>query len=744
MRFLLGWQYRLRMHRLGLTLTALSTLVLAAVIFASRPAAGAPQAAAAPGSSAGPGNPFFVPSTLPYHLPPFDKIKDGDYEPAFARGMAEQRQEIAAIARNPERPTFENTIVALERSGQLLNRVAKTFTNLTASNADGAMEKIEAEEAPKLSAHHDAIFLDGALFARVDALYNRRAQLELDPESAQVLDRYEQTFLRAGAKLSDSDKTRLKAINEELSSLGTKFRQNTVAATKDGAIVVSASTQLGGFSAEQIGAAAAAAKDRGLAGQRVITLQNTTGQPALAQLTDRSLRQRILAASSARGQEGPADNRGVVVKILALRAEKAALLGYSDFASYALAEETAGTPAAVDGILGKLAPPALAKAKEEAADIERQIDLEAKAAKAEPFALQPWDWAFYAQKVRAERFGFDASQVKPYFELNRVLQDGVLYAANRLYGITFTERHDLPVYQPDVRVFEVHDSDGKPLGLILLDYFKRDNKQGGAWMDTFVDQSTLLGESPVIVNNLNIPKPAAGQPALLTFDEVTGMFHEFGHLLHGLFSAAKYPLVAGTNVPPDFVEFPSQFNEMWARDPQVLANIAKHYQTGEPMPKELLAKVLAAGKFGEGYATLEYLEAAMLDLAWHQTPAAKLPPAEGVSGFEEAALAHKGVLYPPVPPRYRTTYFLHIFTSGYEAGYYAYIWSEVLARDAGAWFMAHGGMTRANGDLFRAKILSRGRTQEPSVLFREFYGRDPDIAPLLDYRGLGHPKEGGH
>jgi len=684
-------------------------------------------------------NPFFQPSDLPYHLPPFDRIHDSDFMPAFTRGMEEQRKEIDAIAHESAAPTFENTIVALERSGALLTRVSKTFTNLSASNADEAIEKIEAEVSPKLSAHRDAIFLDPALFARVDALYEKRAQLGLDAESGQLLERYEKTFLRAGAKLAEADKERLKKFNEELSSLSTKFRQNTLQSTKDDAIVVDDVKQLAGLSPEQVSAAAEAAKARGLTGKWVLGLQNTTNQPPLAQLTDRALRQRLLAASSQRGLGGKADNRGVVLRILALRAEKAKLLGYPSFAAYALAEETAETPAAVDRILGQLGPAAVAKAKEEAAEIQHRIDADAQAAHTKPFTLEPWDWTFYQGRVRAAKFGFGDSEVKPYFELDRVLRDGVFFAANKLYGITFSERKDLPVYHPDVRVFEVHEADGKPLGLILLDYFKRDTKQGGAWMDTFVDQSGLLNEKPVIINNLNIPKPAAGQPALLTFDEVGGMFHEFGHLLHGLFSNVKYPLIASTNVPADFVEFPSQFNEMWARDPQVLANIAKHYQTGAPMPKALLDKVLAATRFGEGFATLEYLEAAMLDLDWHEAPASELPRAEGVPAFEQSALAADQVLYAAVPPRYHTTYFSHIFSNGYEAGYYAYIWSEVLARDAGAWMMAHGGLSRAAGDVFRAKILSRGRTEEPSALFRELYGRDPEIGPLLEYRGLTLP-----
>jgi peptidyl-dipeptidase Dcp len=681
-------------------------------------------------------NPFLQVSALPYQLPPFDKITDADYMPAFERGMTEQRAEVDSIAHDSAPPTFDNTIVALEKSGQTLHRVSKVFFNLVTSNPDEAMEKIEADITPKLSAHQDSIFLDAALFARVDAIYQQRDKLGLDPESAQLLDRYEKTFVRAGAKLSDADKATLKDLNQQLSSLGTEFRQKVLAATKDGAIVVDSADALDGLSPEQIGAAAQAAKARGLDGKWLLTLQNTTTQSVLEPLKDRALRQRVLTASMARGQGGADDTTASLLKQLTLRAQKAKLLGYKDFASYALAEETAGTPAAVDKILGQVAPAALARAKQEAAEIQAQIDADAKKAKTTSFKLEPWDWAHYAVEVRAAKFGFQDGDIKPYFELDRVLKDGVFFAATQLYGITFTERKDLPVYHPDVRVFEVKDADGKALGLILLDYFKRDNKQGGAWMDTFVDQTSLLGTLPVIVNNLNVPKPAPGEPALLTFDDVNGMFHEFGHLLHGLFSATKYPLLSGTSVPPDFVEFPSQFNEMWARDPKVLANIAKHYKTGEPMPKELLDKVLASSKFGAGYTTLAYTEAALLDLALHETPVAQLPKSEGVSAFDTALLKKRGVLYAPVPPRYHSTYFLHIFTTGYEAGYYAYLWSEILARDAGAWFTAHGGLTRENGDAFRAKILSRGRTKEPGVLFQDFYGKAPDIGPLLEYRGL--------
>ena len=711
---------------------------------AEPPAAPAPAPAPAAPPAAPPvaeGNPLLHASPLPYHYPQFDKIKNTDFAPAFEAGMAEHRREIEAIAHNAAAPTLDNTVVALERSGQTLTRVAKTFYNLGASNTDETMEKVESEFAPKLSAHQDAIWLDPALFARVDAIYQKRAELGLDPESAQLLDRYEDMFVRAGARLSDTDKDALKKMNEELSSLSTKFRQNVLAATKDGAVVVDDQKQLDGLSPAQIGAAAEAAKARGMDGKWVITLQNTTIQPPLEQLRNRALRDRIFQASVNRGKGGPYDNTAVVARMLELRARKAALLGFPNYAAYALKEETAATPAAVNRILDQLAPAALAKAKEEAAGIQAQIRADAKAQHATPFELAPWDWAFYAQEVRKARFQVDDAQVKPYFEMNRVLQDGAFYAAHELYGISFTERHDLPVYQPDVRVFEVHDADGSIIGLLLLDYYKRDNKQGGAWMDTFVDQSTLMGDKPVVINNLNVPKPAPGEPALLTFDDVTGMFHEFGHALHGLFSSVKYPLLSGPSVPPDFGEYPSQINEMWSRDPAVVAHFARHYQTGEPIPKALLDKVLAAQDYGRGYSTLEYLSASLLDQSWHQIPLAEVPPAGKVAAFETAALAKHHVAYPPVPPRYRTTYFSHIFAGGYEAGYYAYIWSEVLARDSGAWIYAHGGLSRTAGDVFRAKILSRGRTKEPSVLFQEFYGGPPDIKPLLKYRGLTLPNQ---
>jgi peptidyl-dipeptidase Dcp len=701
----------------------------------------APAARGATGSEdirtlAMPDNPFSQPSTLPYRLPPFDRIKDSDYRPAFEAGMRAQRREVEAIAQNARAPGFENTILALERSGQLLDRVVTVFFNLNSSNTDPQMQQVETEMAPKLAAHADAIMLDPALYARVDTLYRRRAGLKLDPESLQLLERYHIQFVRAGAKLSEGDKARLRVLNEEISSLTTQFKQNVLKATTDGAVIVGSAADLEGLSAEQIGTAARAAAARSLAGKWLIPLQNTTNQPLLAHLKNRSLRERLYKASVERGRAGPADNTVVIAKLVKLRAERATLLGYPNHSAYTLEDESAGNPAAVHEILTQLAPAALASAKQDAADMQKLIDAEAAAAHTESFALQPWDWFFYAEQLRKARYDFDQAQVAPYFELDRVLQDGVFYAAHELYGLSFKERKDLPVYQPDVRVFEVFDADGTPLALFLADYFARDSKQGGAWMNSYVRQSKLFGLKPVVSNNLNIAKPQPGQPALLTFDEVTTMFHEFGHAIHGMLSNVRYPLLSGTSVPRDFVEYPSQYNEMWAREPAVLAHFARHYRSGEPMPQALLNKVLAAQKFDQGYATTEYIAAAMLDQAWYQITVSQAPSAQEVPAFEEAALRRSGIDYAAVPPRYHSTYFSHIFAGGYSAGYYAYLWSEVLARDTGEWFHAHGGLTRANGDYLRTKVLSRGRTENPQALFQDFYGRSPDIGPLVEYRGL--------
>jgi peptidyl-dipeptidase Dcp len=681
-------------------------------------------------------NPLLHASTLPYQLPPFDLLDNPHYREAFAAGMAAQLREIAAITGQEAAATFDNTIVALERSGELLDRAMAVFFNLIASNTNEVLQQFESELAPQLAAHEDAILLDSALFARVSALYGRRTQLGLEPEAVQLLARYHTQFVRAGARLDDADKTRLKALNGQISTLMTRFKQNVLKATNEGAVVVDSALDLAGLSAEQIGAAAVAAAARGLAGRWLIPLQNTTTQPPLAQLSNRALRERLFKASAARARSGETDNTALVQQLVALRAERAALLGYRNHATYQLEDESAGNPAAVRRILTDLVPAALARAREDAHDLQVLVETHARTAGFAPFRLAAWDWPFYAEQLRKARFDFDRAQVAPYFELNRVMQDGVFYSAHELYGLTFKERPELPVYHPDVRVFEVFDADGAPLALFLADYFARDSKQGGAWMSHFVRQARLLNLKPVVVNNLNVPKPQAGQPALLTFEEVTTLFHEFGHALHGILSDVRYPLLAGLNVPRDFVEFPSQFNEMWARDPKVLANFARHYATGEPMPEALLAKVLAAQKFDQGYATTEYLAAALIDQAWHELSTGDADQVAEPARFEAEVLKTHGIDPALVPPRYHSAFFSHVFSGGYSAGYYAYIWSEVLARDAGEWFIANGGLRRANGDNLRNKVLSRGRSLDPQAMFIDFYGRPPEVAPLVAYRGL--------
>ena len=683
-------------------------------------------------------NPFARESTLPYRLPPLDRIKDEHFKPGLLAGMAEQRKEIDAIAKNPAAPTFENTIVAMERSGQLLTRVTTVFGNLSASNTNPQIEALQTEMSPKLSAHSDAIYLDPALYGRVRTLYEQRASLQLDPESLRLLERYNTNFVRAGARLSDADKTRLKALNEQISKLTTDFRQTVLKGVNAAAVVVETRAELDGMTDEQIAVAAEAAKQRKLEGKYVIVLLNTTQQPALAQLKNRALRERIYRASVERGWGGEFDTTAEIAQIVKLRAERAALLGYSSHAAYILEDETALNAGAVNSMLSQLAPPAVANAKREAADIQALIDTQAKANGSAPFKLAAWDWDFYAEQVRRARYSYDESEVRPYFEMNRVLVDGVLFAAQELYGLKFKERTDLPKYQEDVRVFEVFDSDGSQHGLFLVDWYARSNKRGGAWMNSFVEQARLLNTKPVVVNNLNVPKPPAGQPTLLTSDEVNTAFHEFGHALHGLFSNVQYPQFSGTSVPRDFVEYPSQYNEMWMTDPRVLANYARHYQTGAAMPKALMDKVLAARKFNQGYATTEYLAAAILDQAYHQLPADKTPAQADVAKFESEALKAAGIDFAPVPPRYRSTYFSHIFASstGYSAGYYAYIWSEVLARDTEHWFDTHGGLKRENGDLLRQKVLSRGFSVDALTMFRDFYGKEPEIGPLLEARGL--------
>jgi peptidyl-dipeptidase Dcp len=679
-------------------------------------------------------NPLLTESTLPYHLPPFDLIKDEHYTPAFEAGMAQQLKEVATIANNPEAPTFENTIVALERSGQLLNRVDAIFSNLTGANTNPAMEAIDSAMAPRLAAHEDSIRLNSALFARIETLFKNRKDLDLNHESLWLLERYYHDFVRAGAKLSDADKEKLKALNTDIASLQTQFSQNVQKEKNADGLVVATKAELAGLSEAEIAAAAAkAAKTH--PGQYLLPLLNTTGQPALASLQNRGVRERLMAASLARGSHGgPYDNREVVSKLVRARAERATLLGYANHAEYQLEDQTAKTVKTVNQLLGDLAPPAVANARKEAAAMQAIIDREKGG-----FTLDAADWAFYAEKVRAEQYAFDASQLRPYFELNHVLVDGVFYAAHQLYGLSFKERHDLPVYHPDVRVFEVFDADGSPLALILIDYYARPSKRGGAWMNQYVGQSELLGYKPVVANHLNIPKPPDGQPTLLTADEVKTAFHEFGHALHGMFSKVTYPRFSGTRVPRDFVEFPSQFNEMWRFWPEVLQHYAKHYQTGEPMPAALLAKLMASQKFNQGYESTEQFAATLLDQAWYQLKPSEVPGADGVLEFEAAALHKVGMDFAPVPPRYRSTYFSHVFAGGYSAGYYSYLWSEVLAADTSEWFATHGGLTRANGDRFRSMLLSRGGSQDAMGLFINFTGGEPRIEPLLKKRGLEQP-----
>ncbi|MEB0136878.1 M3 family metallopeptidase [Actimicrobium sp. CCC2.4] len=680
-----------------------------------------------------PDNPFFAASTLPYQLPPFDRIKDADYAPAFADGMRQQMTEIRAIADNPAAPTFDNTIVAMERSGRLLHRVSEVFFNLSGTNTNAVMQALERDLAPKLSAHRDAIQLDGKLYARIDKLYGQRTTLALDAQSLRLLERIHTDFVRAGAPLPPASQQKLRDMNSQLASLATTFSQNVLNEINASAITVDTRAELDGLSDNAIAAAALAAKVRGLDGKYVLALVNTTGQPPASSLTNRALRQRLYDASTIRGSRGGAfDNRAIVLQLASLRADRAVLLGYPNHAAYVLQEETARTPAAVNQLLARLAPPALANARAEGGAIQKIIDADKGG-----FTLTAADWTFYTEKVRQARFDFDETQLRPYFELESVLQNGVFFAANKLYGLSFKERKDLPVYDPSVRVFEVFDADGKPLALFLADMYARSSKRGGAWMNSYVEQSELFGTRPVVANHLNIPQPPAGEPTLLTFDEVTTAFHEFGHALHGMLSNVRYPTFSGTSVPRDFVEFPSQVNEMWSVWPEVLANYARHYQTGAPMPQALLDKVLATRTFNEGFRTTEYLKAALIDQQWHQLAAGKMPT--DVIAFEADALKNAGVDYAPVPPRYRSTYFSHVFAGGYSAGYYAYIWSEVLDADTVEWFKEHGGLTRKNGDWFRQSLLSRGGSVDAMQLFRDFRGRDAKIEPLLVRRGLTAP-----
>jgi len=675
-------------------------------------------------------NPLLSVSTLPFHAPPFDKIKDSDYLPAIEAGIKRQLAEVGKIAGNPAPPTFDNTLVALEKSGRLLHRAMGVFNGVSSANTDPALQQVQEKIAPQLAAANDAIFLNPRLFKRVQAIYQERDRLKLSPESRRLIWYYHQQFVHAGAQLTGADRARLKKLNEEQATLSAKFMNQLLAGTQSAALVVSNKAQLAGLSQAELEAAADAAKARGLKGKWVITLQNTTQQPLLSQLTDRATRKRLFDASWNRTERGgPDDTRATIARIAQIRAEKAQLLGYPDFAAWRLTDQMAKTPANVDAFLDQLAPAATHRAAEEAAELQQIIDKDGG-----KFKLEPWDWDFYAGQLRKQKYNLDESEIRPYFQVYRVLEDGVFYAAHELYGVTFKRRHDIPVYQKDVRVYEVYDYNGKPLGLFYCDYFKRDNKSGGAWMDNFVVQSKLLHQMPVIYNVGNFTKPAPGQPALISFGDVVTMFHEFGHALNGFFADQEYPSLSGTATARDFVEFPSQFNEHWALDPKVLAHYAINYKTGKPMPKELVDKLINARHFNAGYKMTELVEAAELDMQWHSLPGGA--PLQNVDQFETSALERTHVYLPPVPPRYRSSYFLHIWANGYQAGYYSYLWTAMLADDGYEWCAQHGGLTRANGQRFRDLILSRGNTEDYATMFRSFYGHDPEIGPMLKDRGL--------
>ena len=695
------------------------------------PPESAGDAAEVSGAATAADNPFFAVSPLPLQYPPFDRIREEHYVPAFERGMSEQLAEIDAIVSQTAEASFANTVVPLEVSGQLLNRVSTVFFSMSSAHTNEAIQAIETDISPRLSAHYDAILLNPGLFARVQAVYEQRESAGLDPESLRLLEETWRDFVRAGALLDASQQERLRAINTELSELETRFSQNVLDEVNRSAIVVESREELTGLTAAEIQRAADAAVARDLPGKYVIPLTNTSGQPALVTLQNRALRQRVMEASLVRGSSGGEfDNTAIVSRVATLRAERSQLLGYPHYAAYVLEKQTARTPEAANARLAAMIGPAIRNAEREAADLQQQIRAEGV-----DFQLAAWDWSYYAEKVRQQRYNFDETQLKPYFELDNVLLKGVFFAAGQLYGISFRERNDLPVYQEDVRVFDVLEADGSQLGLFLFDPFARPSKQGGAWMNDYVPQSQLLGTRPVVANHLNIPKPPSGEPVLLTFDEVITAFHEFGHALHGLFSAVNYPSLSGTSVPRDFVEYPSQVNEMWATWPEVLRNYAVHYQTGEPMPQDLLDKALAAQQFNQGFATSEQLMASITDMALHQLAPDAVPAADELLQFEADTLTAAGANLDMLPPRYRLPYFSHIM-GGYGAGYYSYIWSEVLDADTVEWFKRSGGLTRENGQHFRDTLLSRGGSADALGLFVDFKGAEPDVTPLLIRRGL--------
>jgi len=671
-------------------------------------------------------NPLKYKSTLPYQAIPFDKIKDEHFRPAIIEGLRLQLEEVNKIANNPSPATFENTIAALELSGELLNRATSAFFSQSGANTNPVLQKLNEEIAPKLAANADEVFLNDKLFRRVEAVYSRQNRLQLDVESNALLELTYRNFVLAGAKLYPESKEKLKKLNGEEAALSAKFGNMLVTGTKEAALVISDSSELAGLSAGEKAAYAQAAKNRGLSGKWVIPLQNTTQQPALTSLTNRSTRQKLFEASWNRSERSDSnDTRVIITRLAAIRAEKAKLLGFPSYAAWSLKKQMAGTPETVDKFFAELAPAVAAKAKDEAKEIQSVIDQQGS------FTLEAWDWDHYAEQVRKTKYAVDAKEVKPYFELNTVLEKGVFYAANLLYGITFKERRDIPVYHPDVRVFEVFDRDGKPFALWYCDYFKRDNKRGGAWNSQFIGKSTLLKTQPVVVNVANLPKPAPGEPALIDFDNVRTMFHEFGHALHSMFAQQKYP---GRRVPRDFVEFPSQFNEHWAMDPVVLKNYAVHYKTREPIPQSLLEKIQRAANFNGGYALTEAIEASLLDMQWHKLSVST--NVKDVDAFELAALKSTGIDLKAVPPRYRSSYFQHIWAGGYASGYYSYQWTKMLSEDAFQWFTENGGLTRANGQRFRDMILSQGMTVDYKALYKKFRGRDAQINAMLKYLGL--------
>ena len=677
-------------------------------------------------------NPLLTDRTLPYQLPPFDQIEEGHFREALEEGMSRHLAEIGSIVASTHAPTLENTVLAMERAGQVLAHVARVFFALTSTDATEELDALEAAFAPRLAAHRDKIWLNETLFDRVRTVYESRHGRDLDEETLRLVEEYYADFVQAGAALSEAGKQRLKAINAELATLETTFGQHVLEEVNASGIVVDSRDELAGLTEAQIATAAEAATARHLNGKYIVGLHNTSSQPLLVSLDNRAMRHRVMAASLARGlRGGDFDTRAAVTQLARLRAERAQLLGYPTHADFVLERATARTVDAVRDRLNGLIPPAVENARREAAALQAVIDDHG-----DDFPLAAWDWAYYAEKVRASRFDLDQAQLRPYFELNRVLTNGVFFSATRLYGLTFSERPDLPVYHPDVRVFEVFDADGSPLGLFITDFYARPTKRGGAWMNDFVSQSRLLDDRPVVANYMNLQKPPAGDATLLSLDEVETLFHEFGHALHGLLSDVQYPYFSGTSVPRDFVEYPSQINEMWATWPEVLQHYAAHHETGHPMPAALLDKVREMTTFNQGHATTEYLAAACLDLAWHVLTPDEIPTANDLVAFEAAALQAAGVSVDVIPPRYRSTYFVHIFSNNYSAGYYSYIWSEVLDADTVEWFREHGGLTRENGDRFRRMVLSKGGSVDAMTLYVAFRGRAPDVTPLLRRRGL--------